>query len=115
MSRPQPTDHTVNTAGELPTTPRPLIMPDTFDGEASYWDDWVSHFESIARVNTWDEQSKLLWLEVRLVGKARKAWNRLPEDSKGNYNLAKAALRKRFEPDSRKDLYAADFQTQRKR
>ena len=59
-------------------------MPDTFDGEASHWDDWVSHFESVARVNTWDEQSKLLWLEVRLVGKARKAWNRLPEDSKGN-------------------------------
>ena len=78
MSRPQPTDHTVNTAGELPTRLRPLIMPDTFDGEASHWDDWVSHFESIARVNTWDEQSKLLWLEVRLVGKACKAWNRLP-------------------------------------
>lgn len=115
MSRPQPTDHTANTAGELPTRLRPLIMPDTFDGEASHWDDWVSHFESVARVNTWDEQSKLLWLEVRLVGKARKAWNRLPEDSKGNYNLAKAALRKRFEPDSRKDLYAAEFQTRRKR
>ena len=80
MTQPQPTDHTANTAGELPTRPRPLIMPDTFDGEASHWDDWVSHFESVAHVNTWDEQSKLLWLEVRLVGKARKAWNRLPED-----------------------------------
>ena len=86
-------------------------MPNTFDGEASHWDDWVSYFEIVARVNTWDEQSKLLWLEVRLVGKARKAWNRLPEDGKGNYNLAKAALRKRFEPDNRKDLYAAEFQT----
>ena len=52
---------------------------------------------------------------MRLVGKARKAWNRLPEDSKGNYNLAKAALRQRFEPDSHKDLCAAEFQTQCKR
>ena len=58
--------------------------------------------------------NKILWLEV-LVGKARKAWNRLPEDSKGNYNLAKEALRKRFEPDSCADLYAAEFQTRRKR
>lgn len=90
-------------------------MPDTFDGEASHWDDWVSHFESTARVNNWDEQSKLLWLEVRLIGKARKAWNRLPEDNKTSYNLAKAALHKCFEPDSRKDLYAAEFQTRRKR
>ena len=92
-------------------------MPSTFDGEASHWDDWVSHFESVTRVNTWDEQSKLLWLEVRLVEKARKPWNRLPEDSKakGNYNLAKEALHQRFELDSRKDLYAAKFQTRRKR
>ena len=30
---------------------------------------------------------------------------------KGNYNLAKAALNKHFESDSRKDLYAAEFQT----
>ena len=56
MTQRQQTDHTANTDGELPTRPRPLIMPDTFDGEASHWDYWVSHFESIACVNTWDEQ-----------------------------------------------------------
>ena len=78
-------------------------------------DNWISHFESIARVNTWDEQSKLLWLEVRLIDNARKAWNRLPEDSKGSYSLAKTALRNRFEPESRRDLYAAEFQTRSKR
>jgi len=120
MTQPPQSDNPTNTDGEqaiagVTTPPRPLITPDTFDGEASNWDDWVSHFESISRVNSWDESSKLLWLEVRLVGKARKAWNRLPEESKGNYNLAKTALRNRFEPDSRKDLYAAEFQTRRKR
>ena len=119
MSRPQQSDNSTNTVGEQAiagvTRPRPLIMPDTFDGEASHWDDWVSHFESISRINSWDESSKLLWLEVRLVGKARKAWNRSPEESKRNYNLVKTALRNRFEPDSHKDLYAAEFQTRRKR
>jgi len=32
----------------------------------------------------WDEESKFLLLEVQLINKARKAWNRLPEESKGN-------------------------------
>ena len=104
-----------NEQGATHTQPRPLIMPDAFDGEASHWDDWLSHFESIARVNTWDEQSKLLWLEVRLIDKALKAWNRLPEDSKGSYSLAKTTLRNRFEPESHRDLYAAEFQTRSKR
>ena len=115
MSLQQRAVNNTNEQGATHTQPRPLIMPDAFDGEASHWDDWISHFESIARVNTWDEQSKLLWLEVRLIDKARKAWNRLPEDSKGSYSLAKTALRNRFEPDSRRDLYAAEFQTQSKR
>ena len=54
--------------------------------------------------------SKLFGLEVRLIGKAHKAWNRLPKENKGSYPLAKAALRNRIEPESRKDLYAAEFQ-----
>ena len=118
MSLPQLTDNASSTneqGATIPTHPKPLIMPDAFDGDACYWDDWISHFESVARVNTWDAPSKLLWLEVRLIGKARKAWNRLPEESKGSYPLAKAALRNRFEPESRKDLYAAEFQTRSKR
>jgi len=71
--------------------PRPLIMPDSFDGEAS-WDKWVSHFDTIACINEWNNQAKLLWLEARLTGKAKKAWNRLPGESKATYSEAKAAL-----------------------
>ena len=78
-------------------------------------DDWISHFESVACVNAWDVPSKLLWLEMRLTGKARKAWNRLSEESKGNYPLAKAALCNSYEPESRKDLYAVELQTRSKR
>ena len=91
-------------------TSRPVITPDAFDGDNG-WDEWIGHFNSVSRVNEWNDQTKLLWLEVRLVGKARKAWNRLTTEEKNNYNSAVVALRRRFEPESRRDLYAAKFQT----
>ena len=91
-------------------TSRPVITPDAFDGDNG-WDEWIGHFNSVSRVNEWNDQTKLLWLEVRLVGKARKAWNRLTTEEKNNYNSAVIALRRRFEPESRRDLYAAEFQT----
>ena len=64
-------------------TSRPVITPDAFDGDSG-WDEWISHFGSVSRVNKWNDQTKLLWLEVRLVGKARKAWNRLTTQEKNN-------------------------------
>jgi len=95
---------------------RPVITPDAFTGEpTSNWDDWIGHFESVARVNGWDEPTRLLWLEVRMTGKAQKAWKRLTQEAKAEYDTAKEALRKRFEPTSRRELYAVEFQTRRRR
>ena len=54
------------------TSIKPVIIPDTFDGNIG-WDEWMSHFNSMVRVNDWNDQTKLLWLEVQLVGKAPKA------------------------------------------
>jgi len=94
---------------------RPLITPDSFNGEtSSNWDEWIGHFESVARVNEWDEANRLLWLEVRMTGKAQSAWRRLSNEAKSQYVSAKAALRKRFEPDSRRELYAVEFQTRKR-
>jgi len=67
-------------------TPRPLITSDAFDGENS-WDEWMSHFDSVSRVNEWNDQAKLLWLEVRLVGKAQKAWNWLTTKERITYEV----------------------------
>jgi len=104
--RPAQADHKV----------RPVITPDAFSGEATEsWDDWLGHFESVARVNGWDENTCLLWLEVRLTGKAHNSWRRLNNEAKAQYVTAKAALRKRFEPDSRRELYMAEFQTRARR
>ena len=48
---------------------------DAFTGEASVsCDEWIGHFESVAKVNGWDDATCLLWLEVRMTGKAQNAW-----------------------------------------
>jgi len=40
---------------------QPVITSDTFSGEpAESWDNWLGHFESVARVNGWDENTCLL-------------------------------------------------------
>jgi len=93
---------------------RPLISPEPFSGESN-WTDWLDHFEAAATVNGWDDPTKLKWLPVRLTGKAQVAWRRLSQEAKASYDTATGALNKRFEPDSKRQLYAAEFQSRLKR
>eukprot|EP00731_Ephydatia_muelleri_P003475 Em0001g3475a len=58
-----------------------LISPHTFSGNSS-WSDWVDHFEAVAKVNQWDEDTKLIWLPVKLKRKAQTAWKRLSEETR---------------------------------
>ena len=91
-----------------------MVSPDMYSGVQS-WSDWVEHFEAAASVNGWSETAKLLWLPVRLSGKAQTAWKRLTPDAKSSYAAAKEALQKRFEPESKRKLYLVEFQTRRRR
>ena len=98
---------------EAPARPaRPLVLPEPFTGETDYCD-WIDHFENVAAVNGWDEAAKLQWLRVRLTGKAQTALKRLPEDTRRSYANTLAALKRRFEPDSKRELYIAEFQARR--
>ena len=90
-----------------------VTTPDAFNGELS-WDEWIGHFESVAHVNDWDDATRLLWLEVRMIGKAQSVWRRISTEAKASYGTVKAALRKRFEPDSRRNLYVVEFQTRKR-
>ena len=97
-----------------PVEARPVLTPDPYSGEGS-WDDWIDHFESVAEINRWDDAAKLLWLRVRLTGRAQTAYKQLSEEARASYGACKAALRERFEPASKKELYLAEFQTRSKR
>ena len=99
---------------ERAPTAKPLVLPDTYDATKS-WDDWISHFENVADVNEWNDAMKLKWIKVRLIGRAQKAFQHLGEEAKGDYAGAKAALKSRFEPESKQSCYRAELQTRRKK
>ena len=65
-------------------------------------------------MNKWEsEEEKLMWLRVRLTGKAQTAFMRFPEAIRNDYGESIKALRRRFNPDSKRELYVAELQTRR--
>ena len=93
---------------------KPLVLPETFSGEGE-WSQWICHFESISAVNEWNDAKKLLWLKARLTGRAQLALQHFSEEVKGDYEGLTRAMKGRFEPDSRKGRYQAEFQNRRKK
>ena len=45
------------------TSTKFVITLDTFDRDIG-WDEWISDFDSVVKVNDWNDQTKFLWLEV---------------------------------------------------
>ena len=93
---------------------RPVVLPEAFNGEGD-WSDWIEHFESVAAVNRWTEEEKLLWLRVRLVGRAATAFKRVDEGAKESYTNSVTALKERFDPGSKRKLYLAELLARKKR
>ena len=96
------------------STSSPLVLPEKFDGTGNY-EEWISHFESIAAINKWDEEEKSLWIQIRLTEKAHVALTRLPSETSQMYEAIKAALRECFEPSSKLAVYKAEFENHSKR
>ena len=94
---------------------KPPVLPEIYTGEKRWWGEWIDHFYSIATVCEWDDEAKLKWLWVQLIGRAGTVFRRLPEVTCNNYQEAIEALRKQFEPESKKELYMAELQTRMKR
>ena len=92
----------------------PLVLPGTFTGDNDF-DHWISHFESVSSMNKWTDDDKLLWLQVRLTGKAHMALGQMSHETQGSYATVKKALQERFEPESKRMLYKTEFETRRKK
>ena len=75
----------------------------------------MDHFDSVAVVNGWEAADKKKWIRARITGRAATAYKRLSADDQSTYDKIIAALKKRFEPECRKELYIAEFQQRRKR
>ena len=88
---------------------RPVIVPEVYSGEQP-WEDWIDQFESIAAINGWNEEKKLVWLKVRLTGRALLAFRKFSVTTKASLKNVVVAMQERFEPQSKRDLYLAEFQ-----
>ena len=69
-----------------------VVLPDAYAGDGN-WDEWLDHFGNVAAVNKWTPEQKLLWLKVRLTGRAQRAFKQLSEAAQGDYEEAVKALR----------------------
>ena len=95
---------------------RPLVIPELFSGEGNaHWDDWIDHFDRIADVNEWDADKQKKWFPARLTGRAASVYKRLSDAIKADLKLTKEALKERFEPASRKELYRAELASRKKK
>ena len=88
---------------------RPVIILEVYSGEQPR-EDWSDHFESIAAINGWNEEKKLVWLKVHLTGRALLAFKKFSVTTKASYKNVVVAMQERFEPQSKRDLYLAEFQ-----
>ena len=93
---------------------RPVVLPETFNGEGN-WTEWFEHFESVAAVNGWQDRDKLLWLRVRLVGRAATAFRRVDDGARDSYADCIEALKEWFDPRSKRELYLAELLARKKR
>ena len=51
-------------------------------------------FDSVATVCKWDDEAKLKWLQVQLIGRAGTVFRRLPEVTRNNFQEAIEVLQK---------------------
>ena len=75
---------------------QPVITPEPFSGEQS-WEDWIDQFKSIASINDWNDEQKLIWLKVHLTGRASVAYKMFSVTACALFENAVIALAERFE------------------
>ena len=71
---------------------RPVIVSECFSGEECY-EDWIDLFESIAEINHWNDRQMLMWLKVRLTGRALMAFKKFPTTARDSFKNAKSFAR----------------------
>jgi hypothetical protein len=94
------------------------VKPDTFDGEKSWeWNDYLGHFEEVARCNNWNEKKKAAILASSLRGCAIQAWrDKFPgTPASASYDLLVATLTERFNPAGMEYTYKNQFHNARKK
>ena len=88
---------------------KPVIIPEVYSGEQP-WEDWIDQFESIAAINGWNKEKKLVWLKVHLTRRALLAFRKFSVTTKASYKNMVVAMQEHFDPQHKRDSYLAELQ-----
>ena len=114
-------------AEEMPENPQTSIYemstfnrkkeksPDTFSGTKSDLEDWIVHFNMIARLNGWGYAEKGTNLAISLRGQAQQVLIDLPLEEREDYYSVVRALKRRFDPEHRESLKRMEFRNRHKK
>ena len=86
---------------QLTTKPSTVIHLTPFTGTAANILDWLENFDRIAAHNVWNDQKQLQVIPVYLKDTALSFYRSLPDQTKADINLLKAALRDRYHTQDR--------------
>ena len=75
----------------------------------------MDHIDSVAVVNGWTADDKKKWIRARITGRAVTAYKELSANDQLTYDKTTAALKNRFEPEYRKELFITEFHQRNKR
>lgn len=101
-------------AGDGDGPRKPKVSPDIYDGRSSL-ENYLTHFEMVARLNNWNEEDMAQFLLVSLRKEACQFLRCLPVDTQQNYQDLKAALMKQFGSTGKTQVHKAQLRGLKKR
>ena len=89
---------------------KPRVMPDHYNGQGS-WEDYLIHFEMVAGINGWDEDTRCQYLAVSLRGTAQQVLGLLSVEQRRDYEAIREALNSRFGTARTTELFRAQLRS----
>ncbi|KAK7505280.1 hypothetical protein BaRGS_00003442 [Batillaria attramentaria] len=91
-------------------------IPEIFNGTKSdSLKDWLCHFETCSRWNSWDYAEKGVNLAMSLRGPAQQVLGELSPSDLEDFDSIKAALERRFDPAEKENLHRVEFRSRMKK
>ena len=100
-----PLVHVRETQSSSCREPKPVVMPESFDGVSMTLEDWLTNFEICCEINGWSEKQKCSFLAVKLRGAALHVYTDLPAEKRNQYASIIQSLRNRFDRSHQTELY----------
>ena len=87
---------------------------DHFDSESTEFDDYLSHFERVAKWNGWSHEGKGIKLAMNLCGVAQQVLGCLTDFDIDDYDVLSSVLKKRFCTKERLPMYRSESRNRKK-